>query len=800
MTKIIPINNVTLPKLHTETVAPVMPKINSIICLIGTTGMLPGEVSTFLRDFNKTSTENENYFQLKINPETGKPFEADVFQKAAAMNLYLGNDVLVTAPTGTGKTAIAEYIITKNFLEGKRTFYTTPLKALSNEKYRDFCKVYGKDNVGILTGDTKVNTDAPIIIMTTEVYRNMTASEQFNLNNPNREMLKYSLQTVIFDELQYLGDVDRGGVWEQSLMFTPKDVQILSLSATIGNNEEINNWIASTKGRKGVNVGVGVNTEVGGNNIIDEHYLPNRSLTRETVLINVPSENRHVPLTFNYFQAIPEIKEPRGRSRKEQIKARKDGLKQTNTMYAKPAFETYKELTKKLNNSGKLPAIYFVFSKKESRKLLEYLSKEGELLTTRDEKTEISKIIKKYKNSGIYLGESLNENALLNGYAIHNSGLLPSQKQLVEELFQKKLIKVVIATETLSAGINMPAKTTVVSAPRKPSSTSDGGPDHKRNLSANEFHQMAGRAGRRGIDTEGFCYVLSCNDEQSKLYERLIKQPSNPISSNLDVDYAFIANYTSEYLNEDMLRNTLSKSLYVSDKHGGIDNDKLENLMNRYRIRRNILDKEYFINKEGNLTVKGELIKGLSGYEQAPIINLISDKALANLDAVELAAVIGGLANIEYDTKDENKEDKSFYMGGSVNLDFYDVLEKTFYDVKDYEKLTSALYPDRALNINGDIVGHIYQWADMNAHHGNSRRNWRDMYYGKLRNSIRDEGSLFKEITATIDLMKQLVDIAKIGEDFSKNENDKEYYRTLAEKLNEGISLLQREPVTEDNV
>lgn len=789
MVKILPVKSLkinsirpsacTLPKIETKK------PLQSIVCLAMTTGMLSGEVSTFLKDFNKTSTEGDNYFQLKTNPETGKPFEADAFQRAAAMNLYLGNDVLVTAPTGTGKTAIAEYIITKNFLEGKKTFYTTPLKALSNEKYRDFCKTYGKDNVGILTGDTKVNTDAPIIIMTTEVYRNMTASEQFNLYNPNRTLLKDSIQTVIFDELQYLGDVDRGGVWEQSIMFTPKDVQILSLSATIGNNEEINNWIASTKGRKGVKT------------TPDESYLPNKTLGKETVLVDVPSKNRHVPLTFNQFQAIADVKIPRGRSKKEQIKAKKNGL----TIYAKPAFETYKDLTNKLNRSGRLPAIYFIFSKKECRRLLSYLSENGEMLTTKEERTEIDKIIKQYKRSGKYLGESLNTDALFKGYAIHNAGLLPSQKQLVEELFQKKLVKVVLATETLSAGINMPAKTTVISSPRKPSSTSDGGPDHRRNLTPNEFHQMAGRAGRRGIDTEGFCYVLNCNEPQRMLYEKLINQPSSPLSSSLDVDYAFIANYTSEYLNEDILRDTLSKSLYVNDLHGGIDNKKLEDLMNRYRVRRDILDKDDYIDKHGRLTLKGELIKSLSGYEQVPVINLISNRALENLDAVEIAAVFGGLANIEYSTKDENEGNRGlYYKGGCKTVDFYDVLDMTNYDVKRYEKRSSALYPGRVLNINGDIINHIYQWADLNAHHGNSRDNWRNLYAERSFLSIRDEGTLFREITTTIDLLKQLADIAKIGVDYSGSDEERNYYSTLIEKLNKGIYLLRQEPVSEDNV
>ena len=175
---------------------------------IGACGIIP---STTLKDYKKT--ENDNYFQLKINSETGKPFEPDIFQRAAAINLFHGNDVLVTAPTGTGKTAIAEYVITKNLKEGRKTFYTTPLKALSNEKFRDFSNIYGEENVGLLTGDTKINPDAPIVIMTTEVYRNMVSSEKFNFSQNPYKGIPNGLKTVIFDELQYLGDIDRGGVF-----------------------------------------------------------------------------------------------------------------------------------------------------------------------------------------------------------------------------------------------------------------------------------------------------------------------------------------------------------------------------------------------------------------------------------------------------------------------------------------------------------------------------------------------------------------------------------------------------------
>ena len=255
-------------------------------------------LSGFLKDYNST-VENENYFQLKHDKKTGKPFKPDVFQNAAGMNLYLDNDVLVTAPTGTGKTAIAEYVITKNLKEGKKTFYTTPLKALSNEKFLDFSKIYGEENVGLLTGDTKINADAPIVIMTTEVYRNMAAAQSLNFSDTEEHGIPDNVKTVIFDELQYLGDSDRGGIWEQSLMFTPKDIQILSLSATIGNNEEINNWIASIKNNKSIAV------------TPDKNYIPIEKKAKETVLINVPSENRHVPLHFEIIHAAPEIGIPR---------------------------------------------------------------------------------------------------------------------------------------------------------------------------------------------------------------------------------------------------------------------------------------------------------------------------------------------------------------------------------------------------------------------------------------------------------------------------------------------------------
>ena len=258
--------------------------------------MSKGNVYFGSSDFDRTV--EANYFKL---PKGAKP---DVFQLAAAQNILLDNDVLVTAPTGTGKTAIAHYAIGKNLRDGKKTFYTTPLKALSNEKYRDFQRIYGEDNVGILTGDVKINGEAPIVVMTTEVYRNMLFGEHFGKRND----LLDNLKTVIFDELHYLGDVDRGGIWEQSIFLSRPETQLLSLSATIGNNKDIVGWMSKIKEEEKPEIVSGSNKELA-------KYRANEYLPIHTVLIDVPSSNRHVPLEFENIN-VEDLTKPQAKNKK----------------------------------------------------------------------------------------------------------------------------------------------------------------------------------------------------------------------------------------------------------------------------------------------------------------------------------------------------------------------------------------------------------------------------------------------------------------------------------------------------
>ena len=370
-------------------------------------------------------TLNDNYFNLPIDKSTGKPFQADVYQKAAAENLYEGNDVIVTAPTGTGKTAIAHYIINKNMEDGKKTFYTTPLKALSNDKIREFQKIYGKENVGLITGDKKVNKDAPIVIMTTEVYRNMVVQDRMKEQNP----LLDNLQTVVFDELHYLGDNDRGGVWEQAIMFTDPHTQILSLSGTMANPEKITDWMAKTKGHA-----------------LSEKVTPDKNYRAKnegvhTVLVNVPSENRHVPLEFEVLNVKPQQKRGGGGgSKADRARAKRKANQIAQSDSAMPSKESYVDVVEKLQREDKLPAIFFIFSKREGRATMSYLKDNGPKLTTNKESQQIKRTVQQFKADGKYLGESMDFDALEKGYALHNAGMLPDQKELVEELFNRNII------------------------------------------------------------------------------------------------------------------------------------------------------------------------------------------------------------------------------------------------------------------------------------------------------------------------------------------------------------------------
>lgn len=593
-----------------------------------------------------SETLKDNYYKL---PAGCYP---DAFQVDAGKALNDGKTVLVEAPTGTGKTAIAYYAATRNLENGKRTFYTAPLKALSNQKLNEFKNIFGEENIGILTGDRRENVEAPILIMTTEVYRNMALSNLYGEDNP----LMKDLGTVIFDEFHYLGDKDRGPVWEESLMFTPNNMQTLELSATIGNPQELNNWIGSLNGIDNVK------------------------------LISIPSEARHVPLSFDTFTTKEYEKEER--RIEKAIKRGETPRFHNNLRVKKPKLADFKQAVETLNEDKKLPAIFFIFSKKYSREVLEYLGKEGADLTTQAEKEEIRKIVDKY-SAEKYIGADLDVKALEKGYAIHNSGIFPDQKELIEELFQKKLLKAVIATETLAAGINMPAKTVVISSPYKPCDEDEDvgkllsenkikleeeetdedsqATDKERRqvpvrmLSVNEFIQMSGRAGRRGIDTIGYVYTMPTDRASEQAFLNLESMDCNPIESNYNPGYAFLSGYYQHNSSASNLPKIYGKTFYAYSKDKAERKSKIDELMEISSRKTNILLDRGFLTKQDGViepTLLGKMASTVMGYDALPLVETISSKVFDGISPEGLAMVAASIAlpakssetSIGYDT------------------------------------------------------------------------------------------------------------------------------------------------------
>lgn len=553
-------------------------------------------------DFNQTL--KENYFKLPPN------CSPDEFQLEAGRALLEGKDVLTSAPTGTGKTAIAHYAVSKNMAEGKTTFYTTPIKALSNQKLNEFRAVYGDDNVGIMTGDRRENVEAPVVIMTTEVFRNMALSNMNGEKNP----LFDKLGTVIFDEFHYLGDEDRGPAWEESVMMAPKGVQKLALSATIGNYKDLNGWLGSLA-------------------------------EKDSKLVAMPEEARHVPLKFDdmYTGAY------RMEAKREQRGERKNTGRSEDDLYGaieKPTFGDFKLMVNRLRKKDQLPAILFVFSRGYSKELLDYFSGGGEDLTTNDEKNQIEKIVNEYQSKR-YIGSDIDLKALKKGYAIHNAGIIPAQKELIEELFQKKLLKTVIATETLAAGINMPAKTVVISSPYKPSGSKNE-KSYTRPLTANEFKQMAGRAGRRGIDTVGYVYTMPTNKSVENTYEALKNSESNPVYSNYDPDYAFLAGYYEHNGNTENLEKLSEKSFYVYSEDPTERAKRADELATLAEARTEIMKKRGLIvenNGEIQLTKTGYIASKVRGYDAISLAETVESKAFDKISPEALAMVAAGMAN-----------------------------------------------------------------------------------------------------------------------------------------------------------
>jgi ATP-dependent RNA helicase HelY len=439
-------------------------------------------------------------------------FEFDPFQISACHAVEDGKGVLVAAPTGAGKTVVGEFAAYHALQAGKKCFYTTPIKALSNQKYTEFTEKFGEDRVGLLTGDTSINSEAEILVMTTEVLRNMLYAGSNSLTN---------LGAVVMDEVHYLADKFRGAVWEEVLIHLMESVQVISLSATVSNAEEFGEWLGEIRG----------DTEV------------------------IVSEIRPIPLFQHVLigNRLLDLFEQPGRVNPEILQREREAIRRLSmgrnrrSRFDDPGDRLSRaDIIEKLQRENLLPAITFIFSRLGCDSAVKQCLHAGLRLTSPEERTEIRATALRYtQNIAEEDLEVLGFNdwltALERGIAAHHAGLLPSFKGAVEDLFQRGLVKAVFATETLALGINMPARTVVLEKLIK-----FNGEAHVP-ITPGEYTQLTGRAGRRGIDIEGNAVIQWSPTVDSASAAGLASTRTYPLRSSFSPSYNMSINLIAQF-------------------------------------------------------------------------------------------------------------------------------------------------------------------------------------------------------------------------------------------------------------
>ncbi|MFK4113241.1 DEAD/DEAH box helicase [Microbacterium sp. NPDC006705] len=479
-------------------------------------------------------------------------FDLDPFQIAGCHALEDGRSVLVAAPTGAGKTIVGEFAMHLAMLEpDTKAFYTTPMKALSNQKFRELVDVYGEDEVGLLTGDTNINGNARIVVMTTEVLRNMLYAD-----SPALRGLRY----VVMDEVHYLADRFRGAVWEEVIIHLHRSVRMVALSATVSNAEEFGDWLDTVRGDTAVVVSE-----------IRPVPLEQHVLVRGDLLPLF--DDRAGVATAQVNQELTRLRSPQGQrydSNRRSHGYRGAGGREAHRKHrggqgsGRPAAAQRLErldrpaVVELLGRANLLPAIFFIFSRAGCDGAVQQVRRSGIRLTTPEERDEIRAIVDRRtralaQEDLAVLGFWEWRDNLERGVAAHHAGLLPAFKEVVEELFQRKLVKAVFATETLALGINMPARTVVLEKLEKFNG------EARVAITSGEYTQLTGRAGRRGIDVEGHAVIQWSDGLDPQSVAALASRRTYPLNSSFRPTYNMAVNLIDRF-GRDRAREILESS------------------------------------------------------------------------------------------------------------------------------------------------------------------------------------------------------------------------------------------------
>lgn len=612
----------------------------------------------------------------------------DPFQQQAIQYINEGHSVIVSAPTGAGKTVIAEHVIRQCLSRGEKVIYTAPIKALSNQKFRDF-QAENEDIVGILTGDVSLNTDAPVQIMTTEIFRN-------KILEGDPALAEFSW--IIFDEIHYLDDYERGTVWEESLIFLPGHMKFLGLSATVPNVEELVAWLKTIHGQ-------------------------DIRIVRE--------DKRPVPLHI-FYQCQGNIYENLKHLTHQAFRQARASWRGKVPPFVPLKSNKLSSLVRRLQEEDRLPCIYFVFSRKRAQELAEELWEFNFLSDSEAEQMEekFRLLCERFDITGERSVEDIRP-LIRRGIAYHHAGMLPTVKEVIEQLFTSRLIKMIFTTETFALGINMPARTVVFDELRK---------FYGKKfdiLRTRDFYQMAGRAGRRSMDTEGFVYCrLNPHFISADEVFRVVSGRPEKICSQFSASYATILNLYRTHKERLYDIYPLSFHFFQTGKtarHRAVE---------RMRAKVDILKEMGYI-RNNVLTEKGEFARQVYGYELI-FSELYGDGELQKMSIDELGILT--VAAVYEPRKGERRPDLT---GRAKKLD--DMCS---------EKMRRIHKLERAVGLRDMTKRPFFHLSD-------AVRAWMKGadFHDIVRKTETDEGEIVRYFRMAIQVLREVVD-GKVSPDF----------------------------------
>lgn len=788
-----------------------------------------------LRRLESITLPQKGLRELHSFENSDKKLTPDKYQKDAIDAFIRGESVIVTAPTGMGKTLIAQYGIEDTIKKGKRIIYLSPLKALGNEKFTKFSEQFGNydkngnfinsDNVGIMTGDVVINPNAQLLIMTTEVYRNMLSSK----DEEARAQTFKDFDGVIYDEFHYLGDPDRGTIWEESVINTPKHMKQMMLSATASNAQEISGWISRLNPGKKVHLNAVME---------NERYVPlneyvfgykkdrgfaiealfTKQISPKKLLSGLSDRQKQIALELETlynkdFATI--LKQHNGRglyidaeefalalmSEKglEKEKARQIAyiLSDNDLKVAKDIRLNYNSknpplapLLKILNKQNKTPALIFIFSKKRCKEELDEVPQKLGTLLTPVESKKVLESVKEARENGIYLGSSFDEEylpKLLMGYAIHHAGMLPAYKSLIEKLSREGLVKACFATETMLAGINMPFKTTVFTSADKFDGRS------VVTITPATYKQGSGRAGRRGIDDVGNVIVCPKSEYDFSVFKDIILSKDTKIRSSLNLTYATllqrpILNNLDDFIAKSFLSYQANEPVRTRGPQKALDNSytsyhssAVREVKQDAKRKLNYLEEKGYVQCQNgiySLTEKGETAKNIYGINQILLTELISDpKYTQDLRPEELAALMTVFADVKDDrpktTFDDDMIDTAQKLSPAIAL------------AEDLAREQGARRIDSEIKMSTNLVPAVLNFAYMSdCNREECVTLWREIFDElKSQYLIMHEGDLLRVFNGTMDLLKTICEVSDNPE--------------LVKKAQMAINCLKKPPLTD---